>query len=91
VIIIFKPDLLCIQETKVERVENTLIRNALGAEYENDFVALLAQGTRGGIILAANNAFMKLSSPDLTCHSVSTYVHDSRCATIWKIVGVYDP
>jgi exonuclease III len=83
IINIFKPDLLCIQETKLDRVDPSLIRFALGSVYDNNFVALPTEGTRGGIIVAANIFLMKLSDPITTNHTILTTIHDSRCSSPW--------
>jgi hypothetical protein len=40
-------DLVCLQETKLENITTTTIRNVLGPEFGSDFVFLPAIGTRG--------------------------------------------
>jgi hypothetical protein len=44
----FKPDLICLHEIKLETVDDALIRNALGPAYDTNYVYLPSQGTRGG-------------------------------------------
>jgi exonuclease III len=87
----FKPDLICLQETKLDTVDDALIRNALGTAYDNNYICLPAQGTRGGILIAANHAVAKLSNPSITNHNVSAIVHDLRCSNPWMVTGVYGP
>jgi hypothetical protein len=45
---IYKPDLICIQETKMEQVTPTIIRNSLGPDYQDSFTFLPAVGSSGG-------------------------------------------
>jgi hypothetical protein len=66
-----------------------LIRNALGPAYDNNYVWLPAQGTRGGILIAANYSMAKLSSPSVTNHTISTIVYDLKCNNPWMVTGVY--
>jgi exonuclease III len=51
-----KPELICLQETKLALVDSWIICNIAGTEYDNNFCYLPATGTRGGIIIAANNS-----------------------------------
>jgi exonuclease III len=38
VINILKPDLVCLQETKLSSLDSSTVRNILGADYENSFL-----------------------------------------------------
>jgi exonuclease III len=91
VINMFNPDVICLQETKLESVDNALIRNALGPAFDNNYACLPAQGVRGGILIATNSAVAKLSNPSVTNHTISTLINDSRCNTLWMVIGVYGP
>jgi exonuclease III len=71
IISFLKPDLLCLQETKLVSVDSTTIRNCLRSQYENNYAFLPADGTRGGIILAANCSSMSLSNPVHINHTLS--------------------
>jgi exonuclease III len=46
-----RPDLVYLQETKLENITTATIRNVLGLEFERDFVFLPAAGKGGGGIL----------------------------------------
>jgi exonuclease III len=48
VISLLKPDLLCLQETKLEALTSVIVRNTLGADYDHNILFQPAQGTRGG-------------------------------------------
>jgi hypothetical protein len=52
---------------------------------------LLAEGTRGGIILAANNSSMILSNLVPTNHTLTTQVLDIRKKQAWTVTVVYGP
>jgi exonuclease III len=47
-VIDYKPDIICIQETKLANITPATIRAALGQDYENSFCFLPAIGTREG-------------------------------------------
>jgi exonuclease III len=47
VIQIYRPDLVCLQETKMESVSQLSIRNALGYVYQDNYAFLLALGLVG--------------------------------------------
>jgi exonuclease III len=42
VINIFRPNIICLQETKIERIDAAQIRNTLGIDYDNNYVSLPA-------------------------------------------------
>jgi exonuclease III len=88
---LFKPDLVCFQETKIDVMTVECMRNILGAAYEDNFVALPAEGTRGGIVLAANSATLNLSDPMHTTHTVSATVRDLRHNRSWTVIAIYGP
>jgi hypothetical protein len=44
----FRPDLFCLQETKLGTVNNAVIMNVAGQEYEDNYFFLSADGTRVG-------------------------------------------
>jgi exonuclease III len=57
VIDIYKPDLICLQETKMEVISASDIRSSLGLIYQDNFFFLPAVGASGGIILLAIHQF----------------------------------
>jgi exonuclease III len=50
-----KPDILCIQETKLAAITSALTKNILAPDFADNFGFLPAEGTRGGILIAAND------------------------------------
>jgi hypothetical protein len=85
------PDLVCIQETKLAGISNTTIRNALGGEYENNLCYLPAEGTQGGILLAARNNLIQLQNVHKTNHTISATAVDLRSNLNWTFTRVYGP
>jgi exonuclease III len=91
VISLHKPNLVCLQETKIQDVTTATIRNSLGMDYQDSFVFLPAAGTSGGIILVVNSSVLQLSSPSTTSHTISASVLDLRRSKSWMVIGVYGP
>jgi exonuclease III len=91
VINILKHDMICLQETKLAVITPALVRNVVGADFESSFAFLLADGTRGGILLAARVSTMQISNPVSTEHTISVSVLDSRRNMNWMLTGVYGP
>jgi exonuclease III len=91
VISIYRPELVCIQETKMEVINSRIVRNAPGSEFEDNYLYLPASGTSGVILLAARGAYLKLQNPILTVHTISTPVIDTRVNAMWMVTRVYRP
>jgi exonuclease III len=43
----FKPDVICLQETKLSEISNSNVRNILGPEFELNYCYLPIEATRG--------------------------------------------
>lgn len=91
VMTVYKLDLICIQETKMSIIDDSLIRNSLGMPYENNYCYLPAEGTRGGILLAANDSCLTLSNSWATINTITATVTDARNNYQWTVTGVYGP
>jgi DNA phosphorothioation-dependent restriction protein DptG len=85
---VFKPDLECLQETKMEQISQSIIRNALGTNFETNLF-LPTNGTRGGILVATSDSIIQLANLALTNHSILASVNDVRTNSSWMIIGVY--
>jgi exonuclease III len=86
-----KPNLICLQETKLSAINQHTIRSILGRDFENSFVYLPAEGTRGGILLASKDSDLLLQQPALTTNTISATVLDLRANGSWTVTGVYGP
>jgi exonuclease III len=43
----FKPDVICLQETKLSEISNSNVRNILGPEFELNYCYFPIEATRG--------------------------------------------
>jgi exonuclease III len=86
-----KPDIICIQETKMASINSPVIGNALGNDYEANYCFLPAEGTRGGILLSTKNLVVKIQSHSITNHTISAQMFDERHNFSWTFTGVYGP
>jgi hypothetical protein len=87
---LYKPDLICLQETKVDFISAAFIKDALGCMYENNFVFLPASA----ILIAASAiliAAFELHQPSFDANSITVKVSDSRRNNSWTLTGVYGP
>jgi hypothetical protein len=67
--------IVCLQETKLDFVDDAIISAMLGPSFTANYAVLPAIGTRGGMILAVSDAFFTLSVE----------------GTPWSITCVYGP
>jgi exonuclease III len=86
-----RPQIVCLQETKLNFVDRTTIANVLGTNFEDNFFYLPADGTKGGILLVARNHDCQLQNLHLTANAITAVVLDSRINNLWTITGVYGP
>lgn len=84
------PAIVCLQETKLHDVPVTVVRQCLGAKYEN-FFYLPAMGTRGGILVAWDATITQLSSPHYTNHTLTALVMCPEDERPWWLTCVYGP
>jgi exonuclease III len=82
--------LVCLQETKLHVIDDTLVKDMLGLDF--DYFALLAVNTRGGILVAWDANCWSVSSPILESHSLSVKVAlRSNPGATWWLSNVYGP
>jgi exonuclease III len=86
-----RPEVICIQETKMATINSSVIRNALGLNYENNFTYLPAVDTRGGILIIARESIIQIQNPVLTNHTISATIRDTRHNLLWSVTRVYGP
>jgi exonuclease III len=91
VIHIFKSDIVCTQETKMSFIDPAIVQNSLGFQFDANFVYLPADGTRGGILIAARDSSVQLLNPATSNHMISVHVKDNRHDLSWMLIGVYGP
>nr|ABA99266.1 retrotransposon protein, putative, LINE subclass [Oryza sativa Japonica Group] len=83
--------LVCLQETKLQDVDKACIIETNGVNFQNNFFFLPAEGSRGGIILAADENYFTLSHCDLRMFSLTAKVTMRETNAYWTITGAYGP
>jgi exonuclease III len=87
----YRPNLICFQETKMQTVDTTVVRNTLGTDFENNFMFLPANGIRGGILLASRDSVYHLQHPVMSANTITATVNDLGTNATWTITSVYGP
>ena len=64
--------IVCLQETKMQNLDATIVLEALGPKFANSFTYLPVQETRGGVLLAVNEDYYNLSETQIRGHTVIT-------------------
>jgi hypothetical protein len=84
--------MVALQETKLDSLDRQLVTETLGDRFANNFVALPADGTRGGILLAVDEKFYKVISSELGAYSVTVRLCDANGVQGgWFVTSVYGP
>jgi exonuclease III len=81
------PSLVCLQETKLSNISSFDLLSVLGPGYSN-YVFNLADGTRGGILIAWKDGVLVSSDSLVKDFSVSVLLQDS-VGNHWWFSGVY--
>jgi exonuclease III len=81
--------IVCLQETKLQLVDQNTVRRTIGAKFANSFAVLPAEQTRGGILLAVNEDFFDLSNILLSSHAVTATITMRADGLQWQITVVY--
>ncbi|CAD6214649.1 unnamed protein product [Miscanthus lutarioriparius] len=81
--------IVCLQETKMQNLDQGVVRRTVGAKFANTFVVLPATQTRGGILIAVNEDYFQLSDQHLSTHAVTATVTMRADGTKWQITVVY--
>jgi len=83
--------IVCLQETKMQVMDHNVVRRTVGAKFENSYIVLPAEQTRGGIFLAVNEDFFGLSEVVLTANAITAQINMRADGTRWQITVVYGP
>lgn len=83
--------IVCLQETKINQWTSRLVSETLGPNFASNYAALPAIGTRGGILIAANEKFFTLDADFTTDHTISSNITMKADNAKWTLTGVYGP
>ena len=83
--------IVCLQETKLDHVDDSLIATMLGPSFTANYHVLPAVGSRGGMIMAVSDAFFRLSDFQATHGSISATVTMLADGLEWTLSCVYGP
>jgi exonuclease III len=81
----------CLQETKLQTMTDSLVTEILGGRFSGNYVALPADGTHGGILLACSQDHYAIISSTIRTYSVTVVIQrriDNEC---WTVTVVYGP
>jgi hypothetical protein len=67
-------NITCVQETKLQVIDDTIIAATLGQKFVGQYTVMPAQGTRGGILLGCSQNFYSLSKVDIRQFSVTVTI-----------------
>ena len=86
----YRATIVCVQESKLAVVDNVIVMEAFGPQFANNFCYLPADGTRGGIIIAASTDYFDLAQSGITDHTVSARITMRSCGQTWTLSAVYE-
>ena len=66
--------IVCLQETKMQLLDQNMVIRTMGAKFVNSFAVLPAEQTQGGILLAVNEDFFDLSNIELTANMITATI-----------------
>lgn len=89
-ILLEKPQLITLQETKLGPLDDTLLREICGRRFST-FEELPAQGTRGGILLAWNSHNYTKVRTEIKEYLITVYLKHNQEATVLAFTAVYGP
>jgi exonuclease III len=89
VILFSQTEIVCIQETKVANMSQTLFLSVFGSAFDK-FVDLPAQGTRGGVLIAWKSSICQEIATRVDRFSVSVHIAEQEGRN-WWFTRVYGP
>ena len=82
--------MVCIQETKIEKLSRGTILAALGSDFTH-FVELPSVGASGGILVAWRNELGPANATRVDSHCISVQFSPSAGQEAWWLTCVYGP
>lgn len=85
------PQIICLQETKLQKIDSFLAMEFLGPKFSSTFECLPADDTRGGILIAWDQDLVRTGGVDCKSYSLSVEVTLRQTNTLFLITTVYGP
>lgn len=82
---------VCLQETKLQDMDDAVVREALGNDFTANYSFLPARGTRGGILIAVSAQHFSLVSTFVTKNTITVVVRMLDDGAEWSLTSVYGP
>lgn len=89
-VICSKPNIVCLQETKLSSIDAGLAHETLG-QHLDSYLELGAQGTRGGILLAWNKEMISVTNAVNRSFTISAMVRVSSMNASFLLTTCYGP
>lgn len=89
-ILIERPDLITLQETKLHQIDRAIFREICGRRIDQ-YVFLPALGTRGGILIAWKHSTHTLLSHTLGQYTLTVSLQRNTDLSEWDFTAVYGP
>lgn len=83
--------IVCLQETKLQHIDDHIIRETLGAQFTANYSYLPAAGTRGGILVAAADRYFSFISTATTANTITMKLQMLNDREEWTLTSVYGP
>jgi exonuclease III len=85
-----KPDVICVQETKLSSVSNSLLKEIMGVLLDSQ-ACILANRTAGGVILAWKSSLFTELSRQIKSYVVTVDLQSKLDNSVMRVSGVYGP
>lgn len=82
---------VCLQETKLDFIDQANFNRLLGPTFSENFCFPSTSGTRGGVLLAANDNKYELKDAHTGTYTVSATLTEKEDRATWSLTGVYGP
>src|SRR5664279_4570356 len=89
-ILIERPDIICMQETKLNQIDRTLLNQICGRRYDQHRV-INADGTRGGVLIASKSVQFCILDIKESTYCLSVLFQDKRDRSKFWFTGIYGP
>lgn len=82
---------VCLQETKLQVIDDAVIRETLGQQFVENYSYMPANGTRGGILIALSQNKFRLISSTCTNNTITVRLQELDDGNEWRLTSVYGP